>query len=133
MGEVEDILNSAKSDVQSSSTHACKGTGLPPVGSRELLRSQLPFSPASNAAACRRCVTTICLCAEDAPGVWELGKSARRAVGGPQRSARTRPTDRRQSGRARSQDIRLRGAVRIAVDAYVDGKERAMYPRSRVM
>jgi hypothetical protein len=49
-------------------------------------------------AACRRFVTTICLCAEDALGVWELGVRARRAVGVPRRSARTRPTDRRQSG-----------------------------------
>jgi hypothetical protein len=69
------------------------------LGCRELLRSQLPFSPGSNAAACRRFVTTIYPCTEDALGVWTLGKSARRAVGGPQRSARTRPTDPRQSGR----------------------------------
>lgn len=51
-----------------------QGAELPPVGSRELLRSQLPFSPASNVAACRRFVTTICLCAEDAHWVcrsWE--------------------------------------------------------------
>jgi hypothetical protein len=66
---------------------------------------------------------------EDALGLWELGESARRAVGVAP-TEWTRPTDRRQSGRARSQDIRPRGAVRIAGDAYVDGKERAMLPRS---
>jgi hypothetical protein len=106
------------------------GLGCPPSTAESCCGRNCPSRQLEHRGV-RRFVTTICLGAEDALGV---GVGKERATGSWSAPTEwTRPTDRRQSGQPRSQDIRLRGGFRITGDAYVDGKDRAMFAWSRVM